>query len=148
LKEAQYIKTVVASGSAYSLDTIITKLVRMSGDPRVSDQDRLAYQNALGLIQGLDQKTRKLIEGGKVEKGSPAYESIMKLTNSLEQVSVDGLKRALNSTEERLVTYGYKQDWSNQLMIGYYGQYNISDSKDNIVKTSDGGEYKIISVEG
>lgn len=160
LKEANYIKTVINSGSAYSLDTIITKLVRMSGDPRVSDQDRLAYQNALGFFQGLNQKTRKMIAGGKVTKGSPAYKAIMSLTDELEKVSINGINNVLSSTEERLSTYGYKPDWSKQLMSSYYSQYGsdkkeqtqkeqkkITTSTGKTFKTSSGNSFKIIKSE-
>jgi hypothetical protein len=138
LKEANYIKTVINSGSSYSLDTIITKLVRMSGDPRVSDQDRQAYQNALGFFQGLNQKTRKMISGGKVSKGSPAYKAIMSMTDELLNVSSNGLRNSLASTEERLSSYGYKPEWSSELMNSYYNQYGVSNT---------GNKFKIIKRE-
>jgi hypothetical protein len=159
LKEANYIKTVINSGSSYSLDTIITKLVRMSGDPRVSDQDRQAYQNALGFFQGLNQKTRKMIAGGKLTKGSPAYKAIMSMTNELANVSSNGLRNSLASTEERLASYGYKHDWASELMNSYYNQYGIKGEeqkqyKSNIItstgktfKTSSGNSFKIIKSE-
>jgi len=128
LLEIDATRIYTESGSSYSYPSLINTLIRLSGDKRINEYDRQAFNAALGLKEGMEQNIKLKILGGKLTKGTE--KEAQKVIDSAVRILSERAHRFIDAEKETLLLSKQLEPADvEQLIINMKSKYGLIPSQ-------------------